>query len=124
MGDAAHRRGALRVCYAVFLNSKIVAERDCRVSYAYIARDMAFIEAKCRDFRWTARTIELSFFKDVRHGIPSVAAITRRVGASRLAGISEDGLRRHHSEKLIRLSPRRVGMRQGDALMIRGGDTP
>ena len=51
MGDAAHRRGALRVCYAVFLNSKIVAERDCRVSYAYIARDMAFIEAKCRDLR-------------------------------------------------------------------------
>jgi len=41
--------------------------------------------------------------------------------AARLAGISEDGLRRHHSEKLIRLSPRRVGMRQGDALMIAGG---
>jgi hypothetical protein len=38
--------------------------------------------------------------------------------AARLAGVSEDSLRRHHSEKLIRLSPRRLGMRQGDALMI------
>jgi hypothetical protein len=42
--------------------------------------------------------------------------------AARLAGVSEDSLRRHHSEKLIRLSPRRVGMRQGDALMIVGSD--
>jgi hypothetical protein len=44
--------------------------------------------------------------------------------AARLAGISADGLRRHHSEKLIRLSPRRVGMRQGDALMIHDGNDP
>jgi hypothetical protein len=42
--------------------------------------------------------------------------------AARLAGISEDGLRRHHPEKLIRLSPRRVGMRVGDALMISRGE--
>jgi len=41
--------------------------------------------------------------------------------AARLAGISEDGLRRHHPDKLIRLSPRRVGMRVGDALMISSG---
>jgi len=39
--------------------------------------------------------------------------------AARLSGISEDGLRRHHAEKLIRLSPRRVGMRQGDALHLK-----
>ena len=42
--------------------------------------------------------------------------------AARLAGISEDGLRRHHPEKLIRLSPRRVGMRVGDDLMISSGE--
>jgi hypothetical protein len=38
--------------------------------------------------------------------------------ASRLAGVSEDHLRRHHSAKFIRLGPRRIGMRQGDALML------
>jgi hypothetical protein len=38
--------------------------------------------------------------------------------AARLAGLSEDSLRRHHPDKLIRLSPRRLGMRQGDALML------
>jgi hypothetical protein len=38
--------------------------------------------------------------------------------AARLAGVSEDHLRRHFSEKFIKLGPRRIGMRQGDALMI------
>jgi hypothetical protein len=38
--------------------------------------------------------------------------------AARLAGCSEDNLRRHHSAKLIRLSPRRLGMRLGHALML------
>jgi hypothetical protein len=38
--------------------------------------------------------------------------------ASRLSGISPDGLKRHHSDKLIQLSPRRIGMRQADALML------
>lgn len=38
--------------------------------------------------------------------------------AARLSGISEDGLRRHHSDKLIRLSPRRLGMRLRAALML------
>jgi hypothetical protein len=38
--------------------------------------------------------------------------------AARLSGISEDGLRRHYSDKLIKMSPRRVGMRLGDALML------
>jgi hypothetical protein len=40
--------------------------------------------------------------------------------AARLSGISEDGLKRHHGEKIIRLSPRRVGMRLADALMLGG----
>jgi hypothetical protein len=38
--------------------------------------------------------------------------------AARLSGISQDGLLRHHRDKIIKLSPRRLGMRQGDALMI------
>ena len=38
--------------------------------------------------------------------------------AARLSGISEDGLRRHFADKLIRISPRRVGMRLCDALLL------
>ncbi len=38
--------------------------------------------------------------------------------ASRLSGMSLDGLRRHHADKIIKLSPRRLGMRQGDALLL------
>jgi hypothetical protein len=38
--------------------------------------------------------------------------------AARLAGMSEDSLRRHHASKVIRLSPRRLGMRVCDALML------
>jgi hypothetical protein len=38
--------------------------------------------------------------------------------AARLAGISQDGLLRHYRDKIIKLSPRRLGMRQGDALML------
>ncbi len=39
--------------------------------------------------------------------------------AARLAGLSEDSLRRHHGSKIIKLSPRRDGMRVEDALMLR-----
>ena len=39
--------------------------------------------------------------------------------AARLAGLSEDSLRRHHASKIIKLSPRRDGMRVEDALMLR-----
>jgi hypothetical protein len=38
--------------------------------------------------------------------------------ASRLSGISEDSLRRHHADKIIHISPRRDGMRVGHALML------
>ena len=41
--------------------------------------------------------------------------------AARLAGISQDGLLRHYRDKIIKLSPRRLGMRQGDALMLNPG---
>jgi hypothetical protein len=38
--------------------------------------------------------------------------------AERLSGLSEDSLRRHHRDKIKKLSPRREGMRVIDALMI------
>ena len=38
--------------------------------------------------------------------------------ASRLSGLSPDSLRRHHAGRIVRLSPRRSGMRVIDALMI------
>jgi hypothetical protein len=37
---------------------------------------------------------------------------------ARLSGISVDSLKRHHKIKLIRLSPRRLGIRVGDALHL------
>ena len=30
--------------------------------------------------------------------------------AAKMTGLSEDSLRRHHSDKFVRLSPRRIGM--------------
>jgi hypothetical protein len=38
--------------------------------------------------------------------------------AARLANVSLDTLKRCHRDKIIRLSPRRQGMRQGDALRL------
>jgi hypothetical protein len=38
--------------------------------------------------------------------------------ASRLSGLSRDTLKRRHLNKIIKLSPRRVGMRVCDALML------
>jgi len=38
--------------------------------------------------------------------------------ASRLSGLSVDSIKRHHSDKITGLSPRRVGMRHRDALML------
>jgi hypothetical protein len=42
--------------------------------------------------------------------------------ASRLSSLSEDTLEREHKDKIIHLSPRRKGMRVGDALMLRDPD--
>ena len=39
--------------------------------------------------------------------------------ASRLSGLSVDSIKRHHSDKIIDLSPRRRGMRVRDALDAR-----
>jgi hypothetical protein len=41
--------------------------------------------------------------------------------AERLTSLSRDGLQRHHRDKIVRLSPRRVGMRLRDALAIANG---
>ena len=38
--------------------------------------------------------------------------------ASRLSGLSVDSIKRHHSDKIIGLSPRRRGMRVRHALML------
>ena len=41
--------------------------------------------------------------------------------AARLSGLSARTLQRNHSDKVIRMSPGRIGMRVRDALMIGGG---
>ena len=38
--------------------------------------------------------------------------------AAKLSGLSEDSLKRHHRGKIKQLSPRRLGMRVRDALML------
>jgi hypothetical protein len=38
--------------------------------------------------------------------------------ASRLSSLSVDTIKRRHADKLIKLSPRRVGIRLRDALML------
>jgi hypothetical protein len=52
---------------------------------------------------------------------PSATELQRIVPlteAERLSGLSEDTLKRHHGDKIIRLSPRRLGMRVGHALQL------
>jgi hypothetical protein len=39
--------------------------------------------------------------------------------AEEVSSLSVDSLKRHHRDKLVELSPRRLGMRLGDALMLR-----
>jgi hypothetical protein len=46
--------------------------------------------------------------------------IVTMVEGARLAGVSLDTLKRRHADKIIRLSPRRRGIRIGDALMLNG----
>jgi hypothetical protein len=44
--------------------------------------------------------------------------IVRLSEAGRLCGLSEDSLRRNHSDKIVRLGPRAIGMRVGHALHL------
>jgi hypothetical protein len=39
----------------------------------------------------------------------------------KITNLSRDGLQRHHPSKIVRLSPRRVGMKLRDALAIANG---
>jgi hypothetical protein len=43
--------------------------------------------------------------------------------ASKVSGLSQDSLKRHHADKIIRLGPRRLGMRARHALMLGEGNT-
>jgi hypothetical protein len=43
--------------------------------------------------------------------------------AARLSGLSPDTLRRHHADKVRKLSPRRNGVRLVDALLLRESET-
>jgi hypothetical protein len=38
--------------------------------------------------------------------------------AVRLSGMSEDSLRRHYADRLVHMSPKRMGMRIWDCLML------
>ena len=48
----------------------------------------------------------------------ALARIVTLREAAQLAGCSEDTLKRRHPQKIIRLSPRRLGMRVRDALFL------
>jgi hypothetical protein len=61
--------------------------------------------------------------EDSRPDFPELTAIElARIApldeAARLSSLSEDTIKREHSDKLVRLSPRRLGMRVRDALML------
>ena len=64
--------------------------------------------------------------EDSRPDFPKLTAIElERIvpldEAAQLSSVSEDTLKRCHSDKLVRLSPRRLGMRVRDALMLSEG---
>jgi hypothetical protein len=44
--------------------------------------------------------------------------IARMPECEYLSGASEDSLKRNHGDKIVRIVPRAIGMRVGDALMI------
>jgi hypothetical protein len=64
--------------------------------------------------------------EDSRPDFPKLTAIElERIvpldEAAQLSSVSEDTLKRNHRDKLVRLSPRRLGMRVRDALMLSEG---
>jgi hypothetical protein len=52
-----------------------------------------------------------------RDQVPTRVVTIREI-MSGPAGLSPDSLRRHHADRIVKLSPRRSGMRVIDALMI------
>jgi hypothetical protein len=57
------------------------------------------------------------FYKTAEHDLALARIISLRE-AAQLAGCSEDTLKRRHPSKIIRISPRRLGMRIRDALFL------
>ena len=61
--------------------------------------------------------------EDRKTGFPALTAVEAnrivdlRKGAA-LSSLSPDTIKRRYPEKLVRLSPRRLGIRVGDALML------
>jgi hypothetical protein len=43
--------------------------------------------------------------------------------AEEVSRISEDSWKRNHSDKIVRMGPRRIGVRLKDALMLTGSQT-
>jgi hypothetical protein len=43
--------------------------------------------------------------------------------AAKVSDLSADSWKRHHQDKLVKLSPRRLGVRLRDALMLRSAET-
>jgi hypothetical protein len=63
------------------------------------------------------------FTKTAEHDL-ALARIVSLREAAQLAGCSEDTLKRRHSSKIVRISPRRLGMRIRDALLLGDADHP
>lgn len=61
---------------------------------------------------------------NIRPGWMELEKIVGMNEAASLSGVSEDTLKRHHSDKIIRLSPRRLGMRVRDALRLKDAAAP
>jgi len=55
--------------------------------------------------------------RDAVSAIALARVVTLRE-AAQLAGVSEDTLKRRRADKIIRLSPRRLGMRVRDAFLL------
>jgi hypothetical protein len=69
----------------------------------------------------TAKNVGIGHNRDPALDPPDWVELQRVVDlkeASRLSGLSVDSIKRHHASKIIELSPRRRGMRLGDALSL------
>jgi hypothetical protein len=64
-----------------------------------------------------AETSNMLFNTIADHDL-ALARIVSLREAAQLAGCSEDTLKRRHASKIIRISPRRLGMRLRDALLM------
>jgi hypothetical protein len=59
--------------------------------------------------------IERPSWVELESIVPLVPDVTK------ITSLSHDSLQRHHRDKIVRLSPRRVGMKLRDALAIANG---